>query len=122
MEATVVKEYTTDGGRHVKEMSDGRILVEDAARRVTGTRFGTFATIKGEVTEEKLAKAKEMLIEDVCRIIRNIANERDDFFIIKKNPPFAKEEYTSVAHTFFLPTVDVDEFEYSRIEDELIVE
>ena len=103
MEATVVREYTL-GGRHFQEMSDGRILVSPT-ERVPGTQYGTYVAIKGEVTEEKLAKAKEMVVEDVCRLIRDIANEREDFFIIKE---LMGGGGTSVAHKFFLPTVDED--------------
>ena len=105
MEATVTKEYTINGGRHVKEMSDGRILVSSPPR-FPGTNYGIYTDIKGEVTDEKIAKAKEQVVEEVCRIIREIANERDDFFFIKPLPG----EVTSVGHKFLLPTVEEDGF------------
>jgi hypothetical protein len=73
--------------------------------------------ILGEVKEEKLAKAKEMTVDEVCRIIREIANEREDFFIIK--PPMGEYE-ASVGHKFLLPTVEEDGF--SRFKEGLIVE
>lgn len=114
MEATVVKE-TVSGNRVYKEMSDGRIFVEPL-NKIPGTQYGTFVIIKGEVTDEKLTKAKEMLVDDVCRVIREIANERDDFFIIKE-----RAEYTSVAHKFLLPTVEGDDG-FGRFEENLIVE
>jgi hypothetical protein len=115
METTVVKEYTTEGGRHIKEMSDGRILVS-VPPRMPGSQYGTFAKINGEVTDEKIAKAKEMVVEDICRIIREVAKDRDDFFIIKEF-----NGTTSVAHKFLLPTV-IDDDEFARIGEELIVE
>jgi hypothetical protein len=116
MEAEVVKEYTTEGGRHIKEMSDGRILVSEA-NAMRGTQYGTVVMIRGEVTEEKLSKAKEMAVEDVCRIIREVASVREDFFIIKQ--AFTGDG-TSVGHKFILPTVEEDGF--SRFKEELIVE
>jgi hypothetical protein len=86
-----------------------------------GSMFGTYAKIKGEVTEEKLAKAKELVIEDVCRMIREVANESEDFFIVKNSPSFAEDEYITVGHKFLLPTVeDFDGF--SLMGDPIIVE
>ena len=118
MEATVVKE-TVVNGRRYKEMSDGRIIVE-SVNQPKGSMFGTYATIKGVVTDEKLAKAKGLVIEEVCRIIREIANKCDDFFIIK-NSPLAEEEYTTVGHKFFLPTVEgIDELD--MVDADLTVE
>ena len=105
---------TVKGDRVFKVMSDGRI-VASSVNKSPGTQYGTYAMITGEVTEEKIAKAKEVVVDDVCRIIREIANERDDFFIVKEI-----NGVTSVAHKFILPTVD-DEDAFSRFE-ELIVE
>lgn len=115
METTVVKEYTA-GGKHFQEMSDGRILVSPM-EIAPGTEYGTYVKIKGEVTDEKLAKAKEMVVEDVCRIIRDIANEREDFFIIRE---LMDGDGTSVAHKFFLPTVNEDGFE--RFKENPVIE
>ncbi len=118
MEATVVKE-TVVNGRRYKEMSDGRIIVE-SVNKPKGSMFGTYATIKGVLTDEKLAKAKELVIEDVCRMIREIANKCDDFFIINYRP-LAEEAHTTVGHKFFLPTVEgIDELD--MVDAGLIVE
>lgn len=68
---------------------------------MNGSMFGTYVKIDGNVTEEKLAKAKEMLVEEVCEIIKEIAKKRDDFFIIKTT-----DDGGSVAHKFILPTVE----------------
>ena len=99
MEATVVREVVS-GDYVIKDMSDGRIIAERIHKR-PGSQYGTYVTIDGEVTEEKLAKAKEQVVEDVCNIIRDIAKERDDFFIIKQLGDTA-----TVAHKFILPTVE----------------
>lgn len=110
---TVVRE-TIRGDRVFKEMSDGTIKVSPL-HRIPGTQYGTYATISGFPTDEKIARAKELVVDDVCRIIREVANERDDFFIIKE-----LDGITSVGHKFFLPTVDRDD-DFSRFK-ELIVE
>jgi hypothetical protein len=115
MEATVVKEEIVHG-RVYKTMSDGRTLVE-LLDRAPGTTYGTHATIKGEATDEKLAEAKEMVVEDVCRIIREIANEKEEIFIIK---PTLSGDGQTVGLKFILPTVEEDD--YSRYNEGLIVE
>ena len=99
MEAKVIKEEII-GDRIFRKMSDGSIQVESVIE-VPGTQYGTLAWIKGEVTEEKIAKAKEMVVEDVCKTIREVANDVDDFFIIKTTDGKA-----SVGHKFVLPTVE----------------
>lgn len=68
--------------------------------------YGIIAGIEGEATDEKLAKAKEEVVDKVCALIREIAKERDDFFIIK--PPFYENGLMTVAHKFILPTVEED--------------
>ncbi len=84
---------------------------------ISGTMYGTFVKVNGEVTDEKLAKAKAMAVDEVCRIIREIANEREDFFIIK---PTMNGDGITVGHKFLLPTVEEDGF--SRHKEGLIVE
>lgn len=101
MEATVAKEYVTEGGREVKEMSDGRILVRAKDRPNIGTMFGGFVNIEGEVTPEKLAEAKKLLVDEVCQEIRKITSETDEFFIIK-NPCPPLSEWTSIALKYIL--------------------
>lgn len=94
---TVVKEIVK-GDRIFKEMSDGTVCVE-SARKSNGTLYGDYVVIDGEITEEKLARAKAEIIESACNNLRAIAERREDFFIIKPN---------SVGYKFFLPTVDED--------------
>lgn len=104
MEATVVKEEVR-GDRRYKFMSDGRTLVE-SINHPSGAMFGTYETITGEVTDEKIAKVKEAVVENVCKIIREIASTSDSFFIIKTNPYCDEGECVTVGHKFILPTVD----------------
>ena len=104
MEATVVKEEVR-GDRRYKFMSDGRTLVE-SINHPSGAMFGTYEKITGEVTDEKIAEAKEAVVEKVCEIIREIASTSDSFFIIKNNPLGDEEGCVTVGHKFFIPTVD----------------
>ena len=106
MEATVIKE-TVKGDRVFKEMSDGRILVEDRSRK--GYLGGGYLMTEGNASEDELAQMKERLIEDVCAEIRKVAKEHDDFFIIKtgeKFPGLDNTIVTTVAAKFILPTVN----------------
>lgn len=74
------------------------------------TQFGTYAVIKGEATEDKIAEAKEKIVENVCRIIRDVAKKAEDCFIIKSNDDNSEFEnsrgITTVAYKFILPIVD----------------
>ena len=91
----------------------------------TGTQYGGFVCVKGELTKEKLAEAKETLVDEVCRTIREIATEREDFFIIKDCKDFTPyldfggATYT-IACKFYLPTVKENEFD--RITDNPVAE
>ena len=98
-EATVVKE-TVRGDLKFVEMSDGTIRVE-SVNKVSGTQYGTYVLVEGEVTKEKLAKAKELVVEKICEMIKEIANKSEEFFIVKTS-----DDVTSVAHKFILPTVN----------------
>ena len=107
MEATVVKEYTTERGRHIKKMSDGSIFVEPS-NRGRGYMGGAYLMTKGNASEEEIAFMKEKVVEDVCNEIRKIAKEREDFFIIKAGPrvPGLDDEIvTTVGAKYLLPTV-----------------
>ena len=65
----------------IEEMPDGR-LVATSLEKKPGQLFGTVEFIEGELTEEKLANAKAKVIDDVCKMIRDYA---ENFFIIKNN-------------------------------------
>ena len=73
--------------RVIAEKDDGRKL----------SQFGTYATIGGEVTEEKLIRAKLAVLEQLCHMMRKAASD-DDFFIIKN-----MGEGTTVAARFAIP-------------------
>lgn len=106
MEATIVREIV-ENGRRIKEMSDGKILIEPA-ERPKDSMFCSAVKIVGEVTEEKLAKAKEMVIEEMCEQIRELA-KTDNFFIIKGClDHIACEEYTSVGRSYIIPNFVVN--------------
>lgn len=67
-----------------------------------GTQYGTYVNIEGELTEDKIAMAKKLVIEEVCEMIREIANKSENFFIVKDYC----DGVTSIAHKFILPTVN----------------
>ena len=102
-EAKVIKEIVR-GDLLFKEMSNGTICVEPINKPI-GTQFGDYVIVEGTATEEKIANAKEALVANICDMIRNIANARDDFFIIKEI-----DGCTSIAHKFILPTVEESPF------------
>ena len=114
MEKAVVNEQVV-GDLVFRDTPDSAIEVRPLAKSTRGTQYGTLAFINGEVTEEKVNTAKKMVVDDVCSIIREIADKCDDFFIVKEIGG-----NTSVACKFVLPTVD----EYPDLDarDELIVE
>ena len=67
-----------------------------------GSQYGDFISLGDKVTKEELAEAKRLLVEQACGVIRDIAKERDDFFIIKEI-----DGKTTVGWKIFLPTVDI---------------
>lgn len=75
--------------------------------KIEGTMYGAIVKIKGEATAEKIAEAKAALVDKVCAMIREIANTRDDFFIIHDSSdfPMPTDCTVSVGHKLFLPTV-----------------
>ena len=75
--------------------------------QIEGTMYGAIVKIKGDATPEKIAEAKKALVDKVCAMIREIADNNDDFFIIhdSKDFPMPTESFVSVGHKLFLPTV-----------------
>ena len=71
--------------------------------RFPGSEYGHFVEIEGDATDEDITKAKQEVVERLCATIRDIAQKRDDFFIIK-DAPFKKG--MTVAAKFILPTVN----------------
>lgn len=83
-----------------ERVADNKFVKTEDQNR--GLYEGYVVHIPHEATEEDIAKAKEEVVDNVCRIIRGIASERDDFFIIKES--FIGDGIT-VAAKFILPTV-----------------
>ena len=75
--------------------------------QIEGTMYGAIVKIKGDATPEKMAEAKKILVDKVCAMIHEIADNNDDFFIIhdSKDFPIPTESFVSVGHKLFLPTV-----------------
>ena len=49
-------------------------------------QYGDYVIVEGELTKEKLAKAKEEVLENVFTCMKEIAKEDDEIFIIKDLP------------------------------------
>ena len=81
-------------------MNNNSIYHTDAC----GTAYGDYLTFEGDVTDKELAEAKELLIQQACDTLKAIAEEREDFFIIKK-----LGDKTTVAWKFFIPSIEITE-------------
>ena len=68
----------------------------------SGATYGDYLTLEGNVTDEEIAKAKELLIRQACDSLKAIAEDREDFFIIKK-----LGGKTTVAWKFFIPSIEI---------------
>ena len=69
---------------------------------------GGLLRTEGEASDEEIAMMKEALVEGMCKEIRQLAKEREDFFIIKKGANFPGLDdtiVTTVGVKFILPTV-----------------
>lgn len=65
-----------------------------------GTACGSFKSVTLNATDEDIAEAKGQVVDDICDLIRNISNTRDDFFIINN----VGDEIT-IGAKLVLPTV-----------------
>ena len=75
--------------------------------------YGEFIKVDGEMTEEKLEEAKEILLDKICNGIRKIAKENSEqFFIVKdfsESDSIFKGDYFTVGCKFELPTISSEE-------------
>lgn len=93
----------------LKKTADGKYAV--VHNRDPGYLGGYYVRMDKIASEEEIALAKEMVVEEICKEIRKIANEREDFFIIKQGarfPGLFDEIITTVGAKFILPTVKSD--------------
>lgn len=116
-EVTVIKE-TVHGDRMYKEMSDGTICVENVGQKPKGAMYGDYIKFDtADPTPEMIAEAKAELVDRMCELIRKLADEREELFIIKKydkdptpeNYPFSLADLvgtSSVGIKIIFPTID----------------
>lgn len=83
---------------------------------------GRFYEFEGIADEKVIAKAKEMVLEDIIKAIRDVAETKpDEFFIVHKPEDnvsaFFLGNRTTVAAKFILPTVSNDDTEASNSND-----
>lgn len=69
-----------------------------------GAMYGDYLRIEGDATEEEIAEVKKLLVRQACGLIEAIAEDRDDFFIIKNNG-----DNTTIAYKFFIPSINIKE-------------
>ena len=76
-----------------------------------GMMIGYAVHQEGSVSEDQIAEMKQQVVDNLCDYIRKIANEHEDFFIIKHpgdpSDPISTE--TTVGAKIILPTVKDDE-------------
>jgi hypothetical protein len=82
-----------------ERVSDNKFVKKENQDR--GLCEGYIVHIPNEATETDIAEAKEIVVENICRMIRELAR-REDFFIINK--AFLEDGIT-VGAKFILPTV-----------------
>ena len=112
-------------GIAVYQRKNGATYIENIAKP-QGSFWGDFVEVKGDLTEEKLAKAKEDVLEKLIEGIKDAANRYpESFFLIKTKEkenanPFGIEfPYdNTVACKVFLPNI----VEYEDIYDEEVNE
>lgn len=73
-----------------------------------GALYGTYVKIDGEPTEDELSQAKSELVDTLCSMIREIAKENDDFFIIKKT---LDGDATTVGVKIAVPSIEIKKLE-----------
>lgn len=72
----------------------------DTFKDAHGTLYGDYISVRGSVTDEEFKRAKGALIKQACGMIEEIANTRDDFFIVKTNG-----DETTIGYVIRLPSV-----------------
>ena len=65
-----------------------------------GTVYGTAVSVSEDPSVEELRNAKKQVIDELCQLIRDVAERNDDFFIIK-----SYSDKATVGSKIILPTV-----------------
>lgn len=88
-----------------EKVADNKFVKKEEDRGFLG---GYFLKTDGEASDEEIAMMKEAVVEEICKEIRQLAKEREDFFIIKKGANFPGLDntiVTTVGVKYILPTV-----------------
>lgn len=106
----IVKEIK-EKNRRMMKTPDGRILMTHITWTPKPSLYGVALMADGEVNDEEIQEAKELVLDKICETIRDVAKRKpDEFFIIhtpSSDNPLA--EATTVGAKFILPTVLDDE-------------
>ena len=68
----------------------------------SGATYGDYLMLDKNVTDEELAEAKKLLIRQACYALEAVAEQREDFFIIKKH-----NDKTTIAWKFTIPSIEI---------------
>ena len=99
---TVTEEFVI-GGRRYERMSNGSLKVTPVDKP-HGALYGDWTIIpESEFSEESLKETKRLLVEQMCEVVRRVADEHDELFIVNKS---LNRNDTSVGWKMFFPTVN----------------
>ena len=124
IEKSEVVHEDKEKNRRMMKAPDGHIFLTHIEWKPLPSVYGSAVTTEGDVSEDDIQKAKEMVLEDIIKAIRDVAERKpDEFFIVHtptKNPlkNFLSEEIvntSSVGAKFALPTVLDDEEAVGRL-------
>lgn len=114
IEKSEVISENKEKNRKLMQAPDGHIFATRIEWTPRPSLYGVAVTTEGDVTPEEIEKAKEMVLEEVIKCIRDIAKRKpDEFFII--HTPNETSDTSSVGAKFALPTVLDDEEANGRI-------
>jgi hypothetical protein len=114
IEKSEVIQESKEKNRRIMKAPDGHIFVTCINWTPKPSVYGVAVTTEGDVTSEEIAEAKEMVMEEVLKRIREVAKRKpDEFFII--HTPNEASNTSSVGVKFALPTVLDDEEANGRI-------
>jgi hypothetical protein len=124
IEKSEVISENKEKNRKLMKAPDGHIFMTHIEWTPRPSLYGVAVTTEGDVTPDEIEKAKEMVLEEVIKCIRDIAKKKpDEFFMIhtpSQNPlkNLVTDEVSnmsSVGAKFALPTVLDDEEANGRI-------
>ena len=119
----IIKE-DKEKNRRIMKAPDGHMFMTHITWNPRPSLYGVAVTTEGDVSAEEIEKAKEMVLEEIIKAIRDVAKRKpDEIFMVHtptKNPLVNQltdevNNTSSVGAKFALPTVLDDEEANGRI-------